>query len=178
VPITVDLDLIDVPELTPAVVSVQAQHNAAIVLGEQLVPVVLNRPQSATIPADAVAIDRRFGESITLSHMRAQADGDALDLTLYWRADAPLAENYQVFVHVVGTDGQMVDQRDNQPVGDRYPTTAWRLDTAIADPYTFTNLPEDYTVWVGLYRLSDQSRLVVTPADAQVDGNRLRVFEG
>lgn len=178
VPIEIPLNLQKIPLLTPAVAVLQARYNEAIVSGQMAVPVVLNRPVSASIPAAALPVNRRFGEHITLLSYVYQPESDQREITLYWQTDAPL-EDYQVFVHVVDDKGQIVAQRDSQPVAGSYPTNFWRTETVIADTYTFTDpLPAgNYTVRLGLYRLSDQTRLQITPADDQVQNDGLRLLE-
>jgi hypothetical protein len=48
-----------------------------------------------------------------------------LDLTLYWRALAPLAVDYSVGLHLVNEEGHLYGQADRlHPVG--YPTSRWR----------------------------------------------------
>lgn len=180
VPVEVEVDLSDVPTLTPALIYIQPRHNNAIVFGEAVLPIVLQRPDAAVIPPDAETVNRQFGETIRLLNYSTQQEQEnsSFDITLYWRAEAEIDEDYQVFVHVVGEDGQIAAQRDNQPVNGTYPMRMWRTHTAIADHYTFTEElpPGIYTVRVGLYRLADQKRLTITPNDEQVESDSLNLF--
>ena len=50
-------------------------------------------------------------------------------------ADATPATDYTVFVHVLDSAGNVVGGQDNQPVGNRYPTTIWSAGEKIVDPY-------------------------------------------
>ena len=54
-------------------------------------------------------------------------------MTLYWRANAPIPEDYAIFVHLLDANGQMLGQLDGLPFGNRYPTTAWRPGQIIED---------------------------------------------
>jgi hypothetical protein len=86
-------------------------------------------------------------------------------LTLEWEAMADLIERYKGFVHVLGRNGLPIAQQDNEPVDGTYATVCWRQGDRINDSYGFT-LPEDvpsgeYAVAVGLYRISDLTRLPV-----------------
>jgi len=91
--------------------------------------------------------------------------GERVRLTLDWEAMADIDERYKVFVHVLGQNGLPVAQQDNEPVNGTHPTTRWRRGDRISDTYAFT-LPEalapgTYEVEVGLYRISDLTRLPV-----------------
>ncbi len=94
---------------------------------------------------------------------RTLAAGGTVRLTLEWEATAGITERYKVFVHVLGQNGLPVAQQDNEPVDGTYPTVRWRRGDRIRDPYAFP-LPQDlppgeYAVEVGLYRISDLTRL-------------------
>ncbi|MCB9451249.1 MAG: hypothetical protein H6672_07400 [Anaerolineaceae bacterium] len=173
VDIPVSLD--DLPELTAAVVVIQPRYDNAVTAGEAFANVVLNRPDSAIIPPDAIPAGLLFGEHISLAAYRFEPGDDQLTVTLYWETDTPLADDYQVFVHVVGADGQPVAQQDGTPVDNRYPTGQWRVDTVIADSHTLTFdaplPPGTYRVLAGLYRLPEAVRLPVTPAGEQVEND-------
>jgi hypothetical protein len=178
-PLDLRLDLADVPPLTPALAYLQARYDAAITSAPVTADVVLNRPESAVVPPEAEDVNRRFGENITLLAYTEQRSEDGLSLTLYWQADQPLEDDYHVFVHVIGADGQIAAQRDRRPVDDRYPTQFWRTETVIADTYVFDEALAvgAYAVRAGLYRLEDAARLPVMPADARVQDDSLLLFE-
>jgi hypothetical protein len=64
------------------------------------------------------------------------AEGErGLDVTLYWLALRETAQDYKVFVHLLGPDGQVVAQRDGDPVGGYTPTTRWKQGELIADTH-------------------------------------------
>ena len=91
--------------------------------------------------------------------------GDTMRLTLEWEAVRAVNEPYKVFVHVLGRNGLPIAQQDNEPVQGTYPTTRWQSGERVSDPYAIS-LPSDlapgeYAVEVGLYRISDLSRLPV-----------------
>ena len=80
--------------------------------------------------------------------------GEALDLTLFWRAPQPLDKDYKVFVHVL-KDGQVIAQHDAEPGLGGYPTTRWPAGDIIPDRHLIQIPSEaqagDYTAVVGLY---------------------------
>jgi hypothetical protein len=170
----------DVPLLTPAQVYVEAMYDPSLVLGRVVQDVVLNRPDSAALPLDAVPADLRFGEALMLRGYTASHDEDSLEVTLYWEASAPPAEDYQVFVHVVDAGGQPLVQGDSGPVDGRYPTSQWRSATLIEDPHIIplgdSLASGKYRVVVGLYRLADGTRLPITPADERVANDSVLVY--
>ena len=100
-------------------------------------------------------LDRRSGQP-----------GDSLTLTLYWRALRPIADNYSVFAHVRGQGETLWAGQDGWPQLGARPTSTWRPDEIIADPYQLTLKPAtpsgQYDIEVGLH-------------DAA--GVRLRVFD-
>jgi hypothetical protein len=62
------------------------------------------------------------------------AGPDRLRVRLDWRASAPLAEDYTVFLHYL-RDGERIAQADSRPAGGRYPTTVWRVGDVIHDDH-------------------------------------------
>lgn len=100
------------------------------------------------------------------------AAGDAVELTLYWRALAPMEEDYHVFVHVLRDDGGIETQRDAAPAEWTRPTTGWVAGEVIADGYTFVagELPPGvYRIAVGMYDPETMTRLEMRT----VEGERL-----
>jgi hypothetical protein len=98
--------------------------------------------------------------------------GDTVHVVLEWEGLRRMDEAFKVFVHVLGPDGLPVAQQDSEPVNGTYPTTQWQPGERITDPYTIRlpgNLPlGEYAVEVGLYRISDLSRLPVLDQDRSV----------
>jgi hypothetical protein len=168
----------DVPPLTPARVIIQSLYSDALVYDTRLIDTVLNRPEAAPLPDDALKPGLRFGDHITLDGYTAALNNGSLNLALYWQTDAALPDDDQVFVHVLDADGKLVAQQDSAPVENRYPTSAWRVNTLIEDRHLLTvDLPPgDYQVYIGLYRLTDLTRLPVTPQTDIVDDNGVRVY--
>ncbi len=89
--------------------------------------------------------------------------GESLHFTLYWSCDAPLSQAMNVFVHLVGEDGQPLAQGDGPPVNGNYPTNIWASGDVIDDARTVP-LPNDlpaghYGLLVGLYDLQTGQRM-------------------
>jgi hypothetical protein len=108
-----------------------------------------------------------FGEAIVLEGYaldRSVQAGGVLHLDLYWQASTPVAEDYQVFVHLLGEDGQRWAQKDGPPLLGARPTSRWQPGERLTDRRGLL-LPSDmppgsYHLRVGLYRLSDGTRLL------------------
>ncbi len=86
--------------------------------------------------------------------------GGRVAVTLYWQAQAPISDDYHVFVHLEG-DGEggsapgIWGQADGRPVCWTYPTFDWRPGQIIADQHAVTIEPDtppgDYPILVGMY---------------------------
>ncbi|HUN06478.1 MAG TPA: hypothetical protein PLQ56_07745 [Aggregatilineales bacterium] len=168
-----------IPPLTSAQVIIEPRYNNAVTVTPLRQNIVLNRPVSVDLPAGATPEQAQFGGVISLRGTFVQSVDEAVTVDLYWQADAPVSEDYQVFIHVFDAAGNRVVQRDSGPVDSRYPTSQWRIDTLIADPHVLgldQPLPAgDYTIRIGLYRLSDGMRVSITGADERVQDNSLLI---
>lgn len=98
--------------------------------------------------------------------------GQILRLELRWQAEEPPEERYKVFVHLLDGNGQLVAQRDSEPVSGTRPTTGWFPGELISDKHGLwlpTSLPEgDYQLVLGLYHTETGERLQACcpPTDA------------
>lgn len=125
----------------------------------------------------------RLGPAIRLlghtAVLTEPAGAPALTVTLYWQTDAPLAEDYTVFAHVLTADNTKAAQGDGPPMMGWYPTSQWAPGQVVEDRRTIplpaeAALREGLTVAVGLYRLGDGSRLpVTTTAGARVPNDQI-----
>lgn len=170
------LDIAPTAAVGPGVVEIALQPGRQ---GEPITAVFPSDPvwpqlflgQRSSLAADgvdrAVSAEFRLGEDIRLTAHEMQLEGAEsaeLVVTLYWAADAPLAENYTVFVHVLDENGRLIAQQDNQPNNGLYPTTAWQTGVVVQDRY-FIPLPagnSESTVQVGMYLWPSLERLPVT----------------
>lgn len=122
----------------------------------------------ASLPEEpAIALEARFGEAIRLSGYALAsallAPGDILPVTLFWEAEAPVAERYKVTVQLLDGAGQLVAQVDTEPGDGLNPTTTWEPGQVLSDRYGVL-LPADlppgrYTLIVGLYHIVSGERL-------------------
>lgn len=89
--------------------------------------------------------------------------GQAIKLGLVWKAVGETDQDYTVFVHLVGPDGQLVGQKDNPPRRGTHPTSSWLQGENITDEYVVpvpdTLPPGAYSVYVGMYDPGSGQRL-------------------
>lgn len=155
----------------PLTVRERAQFAAETktIIGEQraFIYEVVYWPYLATaVPATSLSV--QFGEGIRLLGYDLDVH-DQIGLVLYWRSEQPVAESYDVFVHVLNEQGEIVAQADSVPVAGLAPTTRWQPGDIIRDGYTIplpSALPAgEYTLRAGLYRRETGERLTaVGPA--------------
>jgi mannosyltransferase len=137
----------------------------------------------ASLPEEpAIALDARFGEAIRLRGYTLAGDrfapGDILPVTLFWEAQAPIAERYKATAQLLDGAGQLVAQRDTEPGGGLSLTINWKPGQVLADRYGIL-LPVDlspgrYTLIVGLYPIANGERLPVI-LDGKPVGDHLPV---
>jgi hypothetical protein len=89
--------------------------------------------------------------------------GEAITVTLYWRAREAPSRDYQVFVHLLGDDPEPLAQGDGPPLRGYYQTSMWAAGESLVDPHPLslpTDLPTgDYRLLVGMYNLDTMERL-------------------
>jgi len=105
------------------------------------------------------------------------AVGSEVGLTLYWRANQHLSEDYTVFVHLVDDHDYIWCQHDKPPLSGDYPTSFWHEDEVIKDEHLL-QLEEDmptgrYWIEVGMYLLNDGERLPLVDDSGQVLDSRI-----
>lgn len=85
--------------------------------------------------------------------------GETLNLTLYWYARAKIDKPYTVFVHLLDQNGQVVAQKDVQPLNGARPTTTWVPHEYLADAYELVlnaDTPRGtYRIEIGWYDAQD-----------------------
>jgi hypothetical protein len=95
--------------------------------------------------------------------------GGEMVVVLYWQAQKPFMENYQVFTHLV-QDGELVAQHDSAPECGMMPTTHWLPGEIIRDPHIITLSPDmsadKLELVAGMYNLITQVRLPLAGTNA------------
>jgi len=128
-------------------------------------PAVLTSIDEATIPQ---RVHVTYGDQAELIgyalDRQAVRPGEALRLTLYWRALARLDRDYSLYIHLFGWNGQRVGQRDSYPGGGAYPTRLWQPGDVLVDSYLVSiaptaTVPSRGLIEVGLYDRATMERL-------------------
>ena len=144
----------------PALSGWPGRRDAAVSLTE----LVVTRPLGALTNLENKAILVRH-----VLESDALRPGDALRMTLYWRAAAKLDLDYTVFVHLLDGGQRVRAQVDSFPAGGLRPTSQWRLDELVEDAYQIpipADLPAgNYELEVGMYLAANMQRLQVLDAE-------------
>jgi hypothetical protein len=117
-------------------------------------------------PLADTTINTVFGNAILLeraSTLPTVQPGDVLPVSLYWQAKQLIPADYQVLVHLLDAEGNLVAQADGQPALWARPTSSWRPEETIEDRHALwlpADLPPgDYTLLAGLYLPASGERL-------------------
>ncbi len=142
---------------------------------EQIPPLLLTIHPN---PANSVSVDSaqpiaQFAAAVSLLDSNiAQASvlpGDWLRFSLVWQLDQPIDTELTVFTQLIGPDGQVWGQRDNQPGGGWYGVPLWPPSQPVIDHYAFQIQPDTpvgpYRLIAGLYQSDTQQRLPVNSSD-------------
>ncbi len=111
----------------------------------------------------------RLGDKIVLDGYRLIDEevraGGIVRLILHWRAEGEVGEEYKVFVHLLDEGGEMVAQRDSEPVGSMRPTSGWEAGEEVVDRYGVLvgeGTPSGrYELVVGMYEPESGERLPI-----------------
>ena len=139
--------------------------------------------ESPTISTSADYLPANFDNKILLLdyeiHNVQVRKADALRLTLRWQAQAPMDEDYTVFVHLLDDNNQIWGQEDTQPAYGTHPTSRWREAEVVLDPHTVWTQQQAplglYRIEVGFYLLRTMERLQLLDASGTAIDNRLVV---
>jgi hypothetical protein len=130
-------------------------------------------------------LDIQLGPDISLRGYQivsqSGSPGQILSLSLHWQALAQPDRNHKVFVQLLNPEGQLVAQRDSQPLDGFRPTSTWRPGQEITDHYGLL-LPDAlpsgvYQLIVGMYDGETGQRLQVSGEDTQTGAGRILLAE-
>ena len=101
------------------------------------------------------------------------APGQALTVTLTWRALAAPAGDYAVLLHLLNDADALVAAYDGPPQGGAYPTALWQPGDVVVDEHTLVLPaalpPGRYRLVTGWYRADTLERLPVMAAGQPVE---------
>jgi len=126
------------------------------------------------VDADLGGMVRLLGYDAGPSEVRP---GEEVHVRLYWRARAPVAQSYTVFVHLLDRQEQVRGQYDGIPGQGTRPTDTWVTGEVIIDEVQFAVAPETppgpHRIEVGLYLAATGARLPVLDAAGAPQGDRV-----
>jgi len=136
---------------------------------EAMAPSKAERLASQCVSADgpcSYPID--FAGGVALDGARVTKKAQALDVILWWRSTAPLANDPVVFVHLYDSAGQLIATADGPPLAGGFPVSLWQPGDRVRDQHSIP-LPEEgerpSQVGVGWYDPATGARLAATTAD-------------
>ena len=104
--------------------------------------------------------------------------GEAVVVTLYWRALSKMEENYTVGVHLVGPDYESYGGQDSYPARGNYATSLWKEGDIIQDTY-WLYIPHDFpapsagSVEVTVYLHATGQRLPTVNPQGESEGESI-----
>lgn len=118
--------------------------------------------------ADVQPLQVDFNRQVSLTGYQSNqplAPGSNLIVTLFWQADAPLEQDFTVFVQLVDARNTILAQGDSKPQQGFYATPYWQPGEQIVDSHIFpvpaSTPPGRYDLLVGLYNPADGYRLQI-----------------
>lgn len=123
-----------------------------------------------------------FNRQITLTGYQTNQPvtaGSNLIVTLLWQADAPIEQDFTVFVQLVDAEERIVAQGDSKPQQGFYSTPYWKAGEQIVDSHIFP-VPADvspghYAVLVGFYNAVGGYRLQILDEAGIFKGDHVRL---
>ena len=132
-------------------------------------PNARHTPMQPVAPAESETLFGDFAQF--LGHDVVSLDwyrGEKIRLALYWRPteNAPPAQDYSIYVHLLSPDGKLLAQWDGEPMQNAYPTRFWRPGESLYDYWVLRIPPETATgpaeLRIGIYDPLANERLPVT----------------
>jgi hypothetical protein len=129
-------------------------------------PVTIHSDGTAPTPARLLAPS---GAEIALLGYKARRGEEGIELTFYWQANGEIGTDYQVFLHLLDAEGEVITQADSPPVQGVFPTSLWEPGRLIGDVHSVTLPPGSLpaAIRVGLYDLATLQRLPGFGVDGQ-----------
>ena len=147
---------------------IQAMHDGAPLDPPHLLTTIV-RPQTPLTISTPLVDPLDFAGLFTLEGAETRREEDDLLLTLWWHAAQPPTEDYQVFVHLLDKNGQLLAQADGQPNHGLSPTHIWQQGDVIRDTRRLPSFAAQAVMLrIGVYSLITGERLPVSQGDHQL----------
>jgi 4-amino-4-deoxy-L-arabinose transferase-like glycosyltransferase len=97
------------------------------------------QPPVLALPDEARSTNTRYADHLELVGVRTPAGrfraGQSVPLTLYWRTDAKLSEDYPMFVQLLDENRETIANITSHPGWGRNPTSLWQPGVIYPDTY-------------------------------------------
>ncbi|MBE2223746.1 MAG: hypothetical protein IAF02_19560, partial [Anaerolineae bacterium] len=159
--------LLRLPASTP-----DGTHTWQILWGDALVEAGELQVHAPHRRFERVAVDETVAETIgnVATLLGINLNPETSEVTLVWQAESETPISYRVFVHLLGSDGEIISQSDGEPVSWSRPTTGWLPGEILQDSHTLTfpaDAPEgSLSLRVGLYDAETGERLPSETGDS------------
>jgi len=101
---------------------------------------------SAIAGAPEHPVNLSLGDSLTLLGYDLDPDepsgGGELQVSLHWRVEQNLSEDYHTYVHLLDQGGQVIAQSDHRPGQEYYPSSLWQVGETLLDVHLLS-VPAD-----------------------------------
>jgi hypothetical protein len=125
-------------------------------------------PQEQVKPRYPVSVKLGEPSVILLRGYDLSLEKETARLTVYWESLEPTSVDWSIFAHIRNQTGETVAQKDGPAGGSGdvyYPSSLWGMGEVIADeviiPLPNGLPPGEYSLVIGLYDLTDGTRLTV-----------------
>jgi len=137
-----------------------------------LVPI---RPVEPISDHVAHPVGAHLGEAITLVGYDISPQqirpGDALSVTLVWRAKSVPQGDHTAFLHLINKQDVLISQSDHPPLDGAYPTSFWTPEDVVRDPHCLridrSAPPGQYLLLAGMYNSKTRVRLPARAEDSE-----------
>ncbi|MFK7805221.1 MAG: hypothetical protein AB8G95_26555 [Anaerolineae bacterium] len=95
--------------------------------------------------------------------------GDMIELNFEWQTVKPMSREYNLFVHLLNSEGEVVAQLDSEPVTNLKPTSTWAIWAIVVGQHELF-IPDDlpageYSLIMGHYDVDSGARLQIDQSD-------------
>lgn len=143
--------------------------------------IILSAPPPNMVPVGAIYGERLQLVGYTMDPPKPPAGG-TVQVSFYWKALRPMAEDYQVFVHgdAVGEKQSRI-HGDHYPAEGKYPTDVWQSGEIIQDRFSIY-IPPGYGakhlgLFSGLYKGDHRVPLTDAGVRPRTGDNRSRAVD-
>jgi hypothetical protein len=134
-------------------------------------PIVTGAPQQAT--------GTMLDNSLTLVGYDLDPNepvpGGELQVSLYWRVEQDLSQDYHTYVHLLNEEGQSIAQSDHRPGQEYYPSSLWKPGETLLDVHVLS-VPSETQTGVVTLQAGAYEYPSLAPLGSALTLSDLRIF--